>query len=62
LAETLASQCDAIVAECFTGIDSLGDMLLKDVLHICTTISKHSNAHGGVRIGCASIRRLKGFV
>jgi hypothetical protein len=55
-------QCDAIVAEGFTNIDDLGDMLLKDVSHICATISKLSNAPGGVRIGCALIRRLKGFV
>jgi hypothetical protein len=55
-------QCNMIVAEDFTNVDDLGDMLLKDVSHICTTISKLSNARGGVRIGCALIRRLKGFV
>jgi hypothetical protein len=55
-------QCDAIVAEGFTNIDNLGDMLFKDVSHICATISKLSNARGGVRIGCALVHRLKGFV
>jgi hypothetical protein len=55
-------QCDAIVAEGFTNVDNLGDALLKDVSHVCTTISKLLNARGGVRIGCALICRLKGFV
>jgi hypothetical protein len=55
-------QCDAIVVEGFTNIDNLRDALLKDVSHICTTISKLSNARGGVRVGCALVCRLKGFV
>jgi hypothetical protein len=43
----------------FANIDDLGDMLLKNVSHICTTISKLSNARGGVRVGCALVRSLQ---
>jgi hypothetical protein len=55
-------QRGAIVAEGFTNIDDLRDMLLKDFSHTHTTISKLLNVRGGVRIGCALIRRLKGFI
>jgi hypothetical protein len=55
-------QCNAIVGEGFTSINQLGDMLLKDVSHICSAITKLTNQRGGVRIGYALVRRLKGFV
>ena len=55
-------QCGAIVAEGFGSIDDLGEMLLKDVSNICATISKLAANRGGVRIGYALVRRLKGFV
>jgi hypothetical protein len=41
-------QCDAIVAEGFSSIEDLGEMLLKDISHVCTTISKIPNNRGGV--------------
>ena len=55
-------QCKAIVAEGFGSMDDLGEMLLKDVWNVCATISKLPANRGGVRIGYALMRRLKGFV
>ena len=56
------NQCDAIIAEGFNTLDDLGEMVLKDISYICTTISKLPNNRGGVRIGYGLIRRLKGLV
>ncbi len=55
-------QADAIVAEGFTSMQEIGEMLLKDVSHDCTTISKLPNNRGGIRIGCNLVPRLKGLV
>ena len=55
-------QCDAIIGEGFESIEDLGEMLLKDVSNICATISKLAAKHGGVRIGYALVRKLKGIV
>lgn len=57
-----ANQTDAIIAEGFNTLEGLGEMVLKDVSYLCTTISKLPNNRGGVRIGYALIRRLKGLV
>jgi len=46
----------------FESLDDLGEMLLKDVSNVCTTISELAANHGGVRIGRALVCRLKGFV
>jgi hypothetical protein len=51
-------QADAIIAEGFTSMQEIGEMLLKDVSHVCTTISKLPNNRGGIRIGYNLVRRL----
>jgi hypothetical protein len=55
-------QTDAIIAEGFSSMEELGEMLLKRVQSVCTTISKLPNNRGGIRIGCNLVRRLKGLV
>ena len=56
-------QCVAIVVEGFGSMEDLGEMLLKDVLStVCATISKLPTNRGGVGIGYALVRHLKGFV
>ena len=55
-------QCAAIVAEGFGSMEDLGEMLLKDLSTLCATISKLPANRGGVRIGYALVRRLKGSV
>ena len=55
-------QCDAIVGEGFESIEDLGEMLLKDVSSVCAPISKLAANRGGVRIGYALVRKLKGLI
>ena len=52
-------QCDAIVREGFESLEALGEMLLKDVMNVCATISKLAANRSSVRIGYALVRRLK---
>ena len=54
-------QCNAIVREGFESIEDLREMLLKDVSNVCATISNLAANCGGVRIGYALVRRLKGL-
>ena len=56
----LELQCNAIVVEGFESIEDLGEMLLKDVSNVCATLSKLAANRGGVRIGYALVRKLKG--
>ena len=55
-------QCDAIVADGFEGLEDLEEMLLKDALNVCSTISKLAANRGGVRIGHALVQKVRGLV
>ena len=44
-------KCNVIVAKGFLSLNNLGEMSLKDVLHVCTTRSKLPAGCSGVHIG-----------
>jgi hypothetical protein len=52
----------AIIAEGFSDLEDLGEVVLKDVSHIYSTISKLACNRGGVRIGYPLVRRFKGLI
>jgi hypothetical protein len=55
-------QRDAIVREGFLSLEDLGDFALKDVDNMCKKISTIPATRGGVHIGYALVRKLKGLI